>query len=141
MTLSAADRLDILRVLARADTAATRRDVEGYVALFTDDAVLDGAKGEHQGKDLLRQSVGPIWAAEGPTSMHRTLNAVADPVEGQADRAVATSVLLVLAGEKLTSVHSVSTIVQHLVKVGPDWQIEHRFVRSMTEVPAQQLSS
>jgi len=66
MTLSTADRFDILQVVARADSAATRRDAEAYVDLFTDDAVLDGAKGEHRGKDLVRQSVGPIWASEGP---------------------------------------------------------------------------
>jgi hypothetical protein len=128
MSLSAADRLDILQVLARADSAATRRDAEGYVALFTDDAVLDGDKGEHRGKDRLRRSVGPIWASEGPASVHLTLNAVVDPVEGRPDRAAATSVLLILTGTAPTSVHSVSDIVQHLVKVGPGWQIERRSV-------------
>jgi ketosteroid isomerase-like protein len=133
VSLSTEDRLDILQVLARADTAATRRDADEYVALFSDDAVLDGAKGEHRGKDLLRQSVGPIWASEGPTSVHLTLNAVVDPVAGQPDRAVATSVLVILSGEAPMSVHNVSTIIQHLVKVGPNWRIERRSVRLMGE--------
>jgi hypothetical protein len=83
MTLSVADRLDILDVLARADWAATRRDSEACVALFTDDAVLDGEKGEHRGKELLRRSVGPIWASEGAATVHLTLNAVLDLVEGR----------------------------------------------------------
>jgi hypothetical protein len=39
MTLSAADRLEILDVIARADWAATRRDADAYVQLFTEDAV------------------------------------------------------------------------------------------------------
>lgn len=133
MSLSADDRLGILQVVAQADSAATRRDAEGYVALFGDDAVLDGAEGEHRGKELLRQSLGPIWASEGPMSVHLTLNAVVDPVEGRPDRAVATSVLIILTGAALTSVHSVSAIVQHLVKVGQGWQIERRSVRLMTE--------
>ena len=42
MTLSTADRLEILDVIARADWAATRRDADAYVQLFTEDAVLDG---------------------------------------------------------------------------------------------------
>ncbi len=129
VTLSGDDRLDILEVLAEADSAATSRNADAYVALFTDDAVLDGGMGEHRGKDTLRQSVGPIWEAEGEMSVHLTLNAVVREIEGQPDQAVATSVLLILAGEPATSINSVSSIVQHLVKKGTDWRIEHRSVR------------
>ena len=45
MTLSVSDRLDILDVLTRADTAATMRDADAYVNLFTDDAQLMEAAG------------------------------------------------------------------------------------------------
>jgi ketosteroid isomerase-like protein len=129
VTLSADDRLDIFEVLTQADSAATSRDADAYVALFTDDAVLDGGMGEHRGKSILQQSVGPIWQAEGKMSVHLTLNAVVRGVEGQPDHAVATSVLLILTGVPVTSIHSVSSIVQHLVKKGTEWQIEHRSVR------------
>ena len=61
MTLSTEDRLDILDLLMRADLAATRRDVEGYVSLFTEDAVLSGAMDEHRGRDRLPEVTGPIW--------------------------------------------------------------------------------
>ena len=44
MTLSAADQLAILEVMTRADEAASRRDADAYVALFTQDAVLDGTR-------------------------------------------------------------------------------------------------
>ncbi len=50
MNLSAVDRLAILEVIIRADEAASRRDADGYVALFTQDAVLDGAQGRHAGQ-------------------------------------------------------------------------------------------
>jgi hypothetical protein len=129
MTLSAVDRLDILDVLARADSAASRRDPDAYVAYFTDEAVLDGTMGEHRGRDELRQSVGSIWQAEGSASVHLTLNAVIDPVGTQPDRAVATSTLLILHEASPISIQSISTIVQHLVKVGTDWRIERRTVR------------
>ena len=132
MTLSVDDRLDILDVLARADSAASRRDADAYLAYFTDDAVLDGAMGDHRGKERLRQSVGPIWQAEGATSVHLTLNAVIDPIDDQPDKAVATSTLLILQGASPVSILSVSTIVQLLVRVGTDWRIERRTVRPMT---------
>jgi hypothetical protein len=47
MSLAVSDRLDILDVLARADNAASRRDPDAYVELFTDDVVLDGDQGTH----------------------------------------------------------------------------------------------
>ena len=78
MTLSTADRLEILDVIARADWAATRRDADAYVQLFTEDAVLDGGQGRHAGREALRASVGPIWAAEGKATLHLTLNPVVD---------------------------------------------------------------
>jgi ketosteroid isomerase-like protein len=74
MTLSVADRLAILEVITRADDAASRRDADGYVALFSEDAVLDGTQGRHAGRQALRAAVGPVWAAEGPATLHLTLN-------------------------------------------------------------------
>jgi ketosteroid isomerase-like protein len=133
MTLPASDRLDILEVLARADNAATRRDEDAYVALFTDDAVLDGAMGEHPGKAALRRSVGPIWQSEGSTSAHLTLNAVVEAVDGQPDQAVASSILLIVTGGSPASVRSMSAIVQHLVKGETGWLIARRSVRSVGE--------
>ncbi len=64
VSLSAADRLDILDLIGRADAYATRRDAVAYASLFTEDAVLDGAQGVHPAAEL-RSAVGPIWAAEG----------------------------------------------------------------------------
>jgi hypothetical protein len=52
--LSVEDRLEILELLARADDAASNRDIETYITLFTDDADLQGIKGVHRGKDALR---------------------------------------------------------------------------------------
>jgi ketosteroid isomerase-like protein len=128
--LSAADRLDILDVVTRADDAATRRDVKAYVAFFTDDSVLDGDKGEHRGKEQLQESVGPIWASEGPTSTHCTLNAIVNGVEGDPDRAVVTSQLMILGNESPVSVASLSFITQDLVRMDHRWLIERRSVRS-----------
>lgn len=134
MTLSGTDRLDIAELLARADNAASRRDAATYVSYFTEDAVLDGAKGEHRGRAALAEAVGPIWASEGSASAHLTLNVVIDPVDGQPDRATATSTLVILdlaptaAMASTITIRTTSTIVQQVVKVGQTWQIARRSV-------------
>jgi hypothetical protein len=134
VTLSDTDRLDIFDLLARADNAASRRDAATYVSYFTEDAVLEGAKGEHRGRTALVEAVGPIWASEGAASAHLTLNAVVDPVDGRPDRATATSTLVILdiaptaATASTISIRTTSTIVQHVVKVGQSWRIARRSV-------------
>lgn len=134
--LTATDRLDILELLARADSAATQRDVETYVALFTDGAVLDGERGEQRGRDALRRSVGRVWQAEGPESAHLTLNAVIDPVGGSPDRAVATSTLLIVSGGAAWSIGGAWTMVQQVVRIDGTWRIDHRSVHRLTHGPA-----
>jgi ketosteroid isomerase-like protein len=116
VTHSAADRLDILELLAAADNAATRRDVAAYVACFTDDVVLDGGKGEHRGRAALEKAVGPIWQAEGDASVHLTTNAVIE--------------LMILAGDPVI-VRSVSSITHHLVKEPTGWRVGRRTVQPL----------
>jgi ketosteroid isomerase-like protein len=127
MSLSDADRLAILDVVTRADEAASRRDAGAYVALFTPDAVLDGTQGQHAGKEALRASVGPVWAAEGPASVHLTLNPVVEP--GPDDgRAVARSVLLIVDPAPPPAIRVVAVITQELRRSGDSWLIARRTV-------------
>jgi hypothetical protein len=135
MTLSIADRFDIIELLARADSAASQRDAELYVSYFTDDVVLDGDMGEHRSKEVLRQSVGPIWQSEGLASVHLTLNPTVEPIVGVSDRAVAKSVLVILKEGATISVYNVSSIIQHVVKTNGVWLIERRTVSSMRQDP------
>jgi ketosteroid isomerase-like protein len=126
MTLSAADRLEILEVITRADSAATRRDADAYVELFTEDAVLDGEQGRHAGREALRASVGPVWAAEGPASLHLTLNPVVEE-DGEAG-AVARSVLLIVDPGPPPAIRTAALITQTLRRTGRSWQISRRTV-------------
>ena len=128
MTLSAADRLDILDVVSRADWAASRRDADAYTGLFTDDAVLDGAQGHHEGKDALRASVGPIWAAEGPVSLHLTLSPVIEAGESGDGEAVARSVLLIVNPGPPPVIRTTVVITQRLRRAGGSWRISRRTV-------------
>jgi ketosteroid isomerase-like protein len=126
VNLSAADRLEILDVVGRADAAATRRDADAYAALFTDDAVLDGSQGLHPAAGL-REAVGPIWAAEGATTLHLTLNPVVDPGDGP-DEAVVSSVLLIVAPAAPITIITAAAITQNLRRTGNTWLISRRTV-------------
>jgi ketosteroid isomerase-like protein len=127
MTLPAADRLAIVEVIIRADEAASRRDADAYVALFTEDAVLDGTQGRHAGRQALRAAVGPVWAAEGPATLHLTLNPVVQPgpLPGQA---VARSVLLIIDPAPPPAIRAAALITQELRRTRNSWLITRRTV-------------
>ena len=107
MTLSVEDRLDILELLARADDAASARDADAYVTLFSEAGVLDGAKGAYRGRAELRAAVGPIWASEGPATVHLTLNAVLESTGDTPDEATATSTLLIVTKDPPPAIRTV----------------------------------
>ena len=125
MTLSAADQLAILEVIIRADEAASRRDADAYVALFTQDAVLDGTQGRHAGREALRAAVGPVWAAEGPATLHLTLNPV---VEDEGGEAVVRSVMLIVALTPPITLRTAAAITQTLRRDAGQWKIARRTV-------------
>lgn len=126
MTLSAADRLEILDLITRADDAATRRDADGYAALFTSDAVLDGTQGTHPAAGL-RDAVGPIWAAEGPATLHLTLNPVITPGRS-ANEAVVTSILLIVDPAAPAAIRATAAITQTVRRTADSWRIARRTV-------------
>jgi uncharacterized protein (TIGR02246 family) len=127
MSLSPADRLAILDVITRADEAATRRDADAYIALFTPDAVLDGTQGRHDGREALRAAVGPVWAAEGPATLHLTLNPVIEPGPSD-DLAVARSVLLIIDPAAPPTIRTAAAITQELSRADGSWRITRRTV-------------
>jgi uncharacterized protein (TIGR02246 family) len=134
VSVSAADRAEILDVIGRADAAATSRDARAYANLFTDDAVLDGTQGHHVGSAALLDSVGPIWAAEGPASLHLTLNPVVAPGDGP-DEAVVHSILLIVDPAPPITIRTAAAITQTVQRRGGTWRISRR-----TVAPASQPS-
>jgi uncharacterized protein (TIGR02246 family) len=127
VTLSDSDRLAILDVITRADEAASRRDADGYVALFTEDAVLDGTQGRHSGREALRAAVGPVWDAEGPATLHLTLNPVIEPGADD-DQAVARSLLLIVDPATPPAIRVTAMITQELRRRAGSWRISLRTV-------------
>jgi uncharacterized protein (TIGR02246 family) len=129
MTLSVADRLAILDVITRADQAASDRDAEAYVQLFTADAVLDGAQGRYAGREALRAAVGPVWAAEGTATLHLTLNPVIEDLDDdQGRQAAVRSVLLIVAPGPPAGIRTAAPIRQVLIRRNGSWHIERRTV-------------
>jgi ketosteroid isomerase-like protein len=129
VALSVEDRLDILELLTRADDAASRRDVAAYLALFTDDAVMDGDKGAHRGKAALSAAVGPVWASEGASgTRHLTLNAVVEAGAGLPSTAVATSTLLIVALGGPPQLQRVAAITHEVTKIDGAWLVRRRTV-------------
>jgi uncharacterized protein (TIGR02246 family) len=129
VTLTAEDRLAILDVITQADQAATSRDADTYVGLFTEDAVLDGAQGRHAGRDALRAAVGPVWAAEGAASLHLTLNPVVSPLDSDDEpRAIARSILLIVDPAQPVSIRTAAAITQTLTRRDGQWRITRRTV-------------
>jgi SnoaL-like domain len=127
MTLSTADQFDILDIVHRADEAASHRDADAYVALFSPDALLDGAQGSHSGREALHAAVGKVWAAEGPATLHLTLNPVIEP--GEHDRtAVVRSVLLIISPGVAPAIQATALIRQELRHDGSSWRITRRTV-------------
>jgi hypothetical protein len=100
--LSADDRLKILELLARADDAASKRDIETYVALFTEDAYLQGIKGVHRHADARTGDV------------------------------TATSTLLIVAVTHRPSILSIASVVQIMCKSKGDWLIRSRVVEDLS---------
>jgi ketosteroid isomerase-like protein len=126
--LSVADRLDILGLLARVDTAVTHRDVDAYLQEFTDDAVLDGQVGDYRGNGAICEMVGPTWASERSESARLTLNVQLSPMPGDPRRVTASSLLMIVKLGSEPIIHSVSAIAQCAVKLEDRWQVEPRAV-------------
>jgi uncharacterized protein (TIGR02246 family) len=78
MTLTAAESLEILELVARADDCATARDASAYAELFTEDGTITGVMRTVTGRAAIRDAVGAVWAAEPPETLHLTLNAKID---------------------------------------------------------------
>ncbi len=125
MTLTPSDSLAILQLVARADACATKRDADGYTALFTEDAVMDGDMGTVQGQRALRATVARVWAAEPDRTLHLTLNAVID--ESDAEPAVDSVMLMVAAGPSPAVIGSAR--VRQTVRRSPGgWRISRRSI-------------
>jgi uncharacterized protein (TIGR02246 family) len=122
--LSEADRRAIEELVRRADEAATRRDNEGYAALYTEDGVMDGSQGRAAGRPAISAAVRAVWAREPAGSEHLTRDIT---VAEEAGAVVARSTLMIVvqgAAAPLAQA-AVTQTVRHTAK---GWRVARRLI-------------
>jgi ketosteroid isomerase-like protein len=125
MTLSVEDSLEILQLVARVDACATVRDADGYAALFTEDAVMDGAMGRAEGRAALSETVAAVWASEPAGTLHLTLNSVID--DTRTEPSVESVMLMVTTGSSPAVLGS-ARVIQAVRKTPAGWRVTARTI-------------
>jgi len=122
--LSPADRAQIENLLRSADEAATRRDDTGYAALFAEDGLMEGSKGNAEGRAAIRAAVGAVWAREPAGSEHLTRDVV---IREEAGEVVAHSkLIIVLPG--VSAPFAQASVTQTLRRTDEGWRIARRLI-------------
>jgi ketosteroid isomerase-like protein len=123
MSLESTDVLEILQLVARIDDRASARDADGYVALFTEDAVMDGDMGRAEGRTQLAAAVARVWARESAGGMHLTLNAVVEDTEPEP---TVTSVMLIASEASPSTIIASARVAQKARRTREGWRISER---------------
>ena len=89
--------------------------------------MLDGTQGRHVGRQALRAGVGPVWASEGPATLHLTLNPVIEPGPSP-HQATVRSVLLIIDPAAPPAIRTAAAITQELRRTNGSWLITRRTV-------------
>ena len=126
MSLTAAESLEIMQLVARADNCATARDADGYAELFTEDGMMTGVMGRAHGRAALRDAVAAVWAAEPPRTLHLTLNVTID--ESGAAPTV-TSVMLMVTRDAKPDVLGSALVRQIVRRTAEGWRIAARDIQ------------
>jgi uncharacterized protein (TIGR02246 family) len=127
MSLRAADSLEIMQLVARADNCATARDAEGYAELFTEEGVMTGGMGTARGRAALRDAVTAVWTAEPPRTLHLTLNVT---IEESGSDPTVTSVMLMVTREAKPAVLGSSLVRQVVRRTADGWRIASRDIQA-----------
>jgi uncharacterized protein (TIGR02246 family) len=125
VSLTAAESLEIMQLITRADNCATARDADGYVELFTDDGVMEGDMGRASGREALTAAVARVWENEPPGTLHLTCNAV---VDDSASIPAVASVLVMLMPRPSGVAIQAADVVQHFLLTPAGWRISSRHI-------------
>ena len=125
MTFSglAEDRLKIRERLDKYSDAVFRRDLDDYLACWTEDCVRSGPGGDCRGKDALRAQWTDIWHTLERMAFFTQVASIA--VDG--DRATARSYCLeILALRNGDSRRLIGMYDDELVRIGEEWLFSRR---------------
>jgi len=126
--LNSADREAIESLVRSADEAATRRDDAAYAALYAEDGVMEGSKGNAEGRNAIRAAVRAVWAREPAGSQHLTRELTIDEEAGDI---VAHSKLVIVAPETATPFAQAS-VTQTIRRTDEGWRIAKRLINEET---------
>jgi uncharacterized protein (TIGR02246 family) len=127
--LSVADREEIEDLVRSADEAATRRDDARYAALYVEDGVMEGSKGNAEGRATIRAAVKAVWAREPAGSQHLTSDVTIDEEAGEI---VAHSKLIIVA-QGVSTPFAQASVTQTLRRTDQGWRIARRFIKEAAE--------
>ena len=127
--LSVADREEIESLVRSADEAATRRDDAGYAALYTEDGVMEGSKGNAEGRAAIRAAVKAVWAREPAGSEHLTGDVSIGEEEGEV---VAHSTLVVVT-QGVSIPFAEASVTQTVRYTDKGWRIARRLIKEAAE--------
>jgi uncharacterized protein (TIGR02246 family) len=122
--LGEADRRAIEELVRSADDAATRRDNEGYAALYTEDGVMDGSQGRAVGRAAISAAVKAVWAREPAGSEHLTRDIAIAEETG----AVVARSRLVIVAKGMTAPVAEASVTQTVLRTGEGWRIARRLI-------------
>lgn len=122
--LSAADLQTIENLVRGADEAATRRDDAGYAALYAEDGIMEGNKGNAKGRAAIRAAVKIVWAQEPAGSEHLTRDIT---IAEEASQVIARSNLTIIAPGSTTPFAQAS-VAQTIRWTDEGWRIARRLI-------------
>jgi uncharacterized protein (TIGR02246 family) len=127
--LSAADREEIEDLVRSADEAATRRDDAGYAALYAEDGVMEGSKGNAEGRAAIRAAVIAVWGREPAGSEHLTR----DVTIGEESGKVVAHSKLIIVTRGVSTPFAQASVRQTLRRTDKGWRIARRLIREGAE--------
>lgn len=122
--LNMADRQAIENLVRSADEAATRRDDVGYAALYAEDGVMEGSKGNAEGRAAIRAAVKVVWAREPMKSEHLTRDIT---IAEEAGRVIVRSKLVIIA-PGAAAPFAQASVTQTLRRTDEGWRIARRLI-------------
>jgi hypothetical protein len=128
--MTAQDRLDVLALIARYAQCLDGGDIEGYVANFLPEGVIEWANGRAEGREAIREWVGGLMRNGGIGATPAKVRHVAGLpyVDGDGERCTAHTYVLILGldhGGDI-AVSSVGSYADTIVKTPEGWRFETR---------------
>lgn len=125
MQLSGDDRTAIQDLVSRYNMAHDTDDVEGWLDTFTEDATFITGRSRREGREELRDFF--LNGGERlPNVRHITYNSVFEPIEGESERVMMHSDLLVFRADDPPVLVLTRRYHDTLRREGGEWRFERR---------------